>query len=242
MLDAVTHPTCINPPGLACNICGLMFAPKWTHIIPGNFWTAQCSYINKLVSPLEFRDKMQRLRKYFMRLKERKLVDILLSKIWPQGSNAWLTGKLLELGCPQQCCHSDFLISQWTIPILELWIVSHPSVVPCDVSQTEDLEAWLNGTVNSSSFSVSLWPRPSVDREYQLHQRHSPVFQLGEKFLLKGLLTSWLFLYNETPPSSSWVWSFFPEGEKSLFLEEDSESFFWDQAWEQKNVFFYDSR
>ena len=35
---------------------------------------------------------------------------------------------------------------------------------------------------------------------------------MRERYLLAGLLISWYFLYNETPPDSSWIWDWYPDG------------------------------
>ena len=51
LFEAAIHKDCIDPPDKSCNVCGLQFFPTWAHFMPGNFWTAQCSYINKLLPP-----------------------------------------------------------------------------------------------------------------------------------------------------------------------------------------------
>ena len=93
MLEAVSNPSCINPPDSTCTLCGLLFSPRWTHLLPGNFWTAPCSYINKLLPPVEFKHKMQRLQKYVMRLENDEALQTIVSKIWTSGDKSWLSGK-----------------------------------------------------------------------------------------------------------------------------------------------------
>ena len=95
MLNAVTHPSCITPPESTCNLCGLSFVPGWTHLMPGNFWTAPCSYINKLLPPLEFKRKNQLLQNQFMKIYEEGLLEFSLWKRSPmtQGVNEWSSGK-----------------------------------------------------------------------------------------------------------------------------------------------------
>ena len=34
---------------------------------------------------------------------------------------------------------------------------------------------------------------------------------MRERYLLAGMLASWSFLYNETPPESSWIWEWYPD-------------------------------
>ena len=45
--------------------------------------------------------------------------------------------------------------------------------------------------------------------------------RMRERYLLAGLLTSWLFLYNETPPASSWIWQWYPDGEEWRGVSEE---------------------
>ena len=94
MLEAVTDPSCINPPEARCNLCSLSFAPTWTYLMPGNFWIAPCTYINKLLSPLQFKLKMQNLRKSCLRWKIQGLLDENLWKRlpWSQLKGNWWSG------------------------------------------------------------------------------------------------------------------------------------------------------
>ena len=70
MLEAVIHPACIDPPDGSCDVCGLLFFPTWAFFMPGNFWTARCSYVNKLIHPLEFELKKKNLNAYLDELKK----------------------------------------------------------------------------------------------------------------------------------------------------------------------------
>lgn len=74
MLEAVTHESCIDPPEDSCDVCGLVFFPTWAFFMPGNFWTARCSYINKLVPPLEFESKKEQLSDYLDKLASKKML------------------------------------------------------------------------------------------------------------------------------------------------------------------------
>ena len=74
LLEAATHKDCINLPK-SCNVCGLQFFPTWAHFMPGNFWTAQCRYINKLLHPTEYRNRKEILVRRLRRLEEENLID-----------------------------------------------------------------------------------------------------------------------------------------------------------------------
>jgi hypothetical protein len=61
MTAAVTSQDCLEPPDDACNVCGLQFWPQWSTFIPGNMWTAKCSYVKQLLPPNQFESHMQEL-------------------------------------------------------------------------------------------------------------------------------------------------------------------------------------
>ena len=104
MLQAVTNERCLNPPEDSCDVCGLIFFPTWAFFMPGNFWVAQCSYINKLTPPLEFESKQQSLARYLRQLAKDGL---LASTIFPDredtrglGRFAAGTGVQIAIGIP----------------------------------------------------------------------------------------------------------------------------------------------
>ena len=54
MTSAVLHDWCLDPPHDTCDICGLLALP-WPNLhYAGNFFTAKCSYVKKLIPPKEF--------------------------------------------------------------------------------------------------------------------------------------------------------------------------------------------
>ena len=58
MTAAVTLRDCLDPPDSKCTVCGLLFFGAWALIMPGNFWAADCAYIQKLPPPGLFFDSM----------------------------------------------------------------------------------------------------------------------------------------------------------------------------------------
>ena len=92
MLMAITHPSCLDPPGYkdnlddqsTCNVCGLLFFPAWTLMMPGNFWTAKCWYVNKLLHPVEFIVKKKKLEQQFRSWKREGLLD---TDLWSLGAS-----------------------------------------------------------------------------------------------------------------------------------------------------------
>jgi len=65
MLSAITNRDCLDIaqtlPGDRdyCNLCGLVFAPRYTHDVPGNFFTGQCQYIKQLRPPMGFEEDLK---------------------------------------------------------------------------------------------------------------------------------------------------------------------------------------
>jgi hypothetical protein len=55
---AVTNEMCLKPPDDSCSACGLRFFTVWSMQFPGNFFTAKCSYVRKLISPKDFTERL----------------------------------------------------------------------------------------------------------------------------------------------------------------------------------------
>jgi hypothetical protein len=49
---AATAKECIEPPNDQCDVCGALFYTQFTTFVPGNMFSAKCSYVLKLLSPL----------------------------------------------------------------------------------------------------------------------------------------------------------------------------------------------
>ena len=64
LLSAITDSLCLHPPNQTCDACSLVFFPTWAHFMPGNFWTARCGYINKLLHPAKFASEKVKLDAY----------------------------------------------------------------------------------------------------------------------------------------------------------------------------------
>jgi hypothetical protein len=77
------------------------------------------------------------------------------------------------------------------------WVGSHPSLVPCDL--TEDVyDDWIWNDRKESDFSWGMIPRPT-----QISHQHNK---------LLGNLFKWYNLYTEAPDNDSWAWRSFPDG------------------------------
>jgi hypothetical protein len=195
MTLAVTSEMCLNPPDNSCNVCGLIFYNLWTLFFPGNFWTADCSYINKLVRPDVFEEQMTDIT-------ERALLNRLQRK--------FATNLFTD--------RSDhFGIERYS---MEHWVGSHPHIKPCDVSDKSlDLAAWTQGERTAEDFTWGMAPRRKTAPIDNNPKAQTIVYgrranRMREYSLLPGNIFKWFALYNETPPHDSWIWSWFPDGEE----------------------------
>jgi hypothetical protein len=104
----------------------------------------------------------------------------------------------------------------------EAWSGSHPSVVPCDLSEVRNIDFWkkepFSQEMIEANFNFSLAPRATDARGKFLHirrtKRNKLTLMIREYYLLAGNLFKWIHLYNgEVPARNSWVWDFFPNGD-----------------------------
>jgi len=216
MMSAVTSPEClslslspspsstlVSEPKI-CSVCGLLFSPLWTFMYPGNFWTARCSYVRKLLPPRAFRRKMGEIADEVLRLRG---LDEIGTELFSVTSSGGYTG-----------------VERYAA---EHWIASHPDVTPCDMSKTADLEFWWKSdqTVEVELEFAAAPRHPMLDAPwFRLNQ--SVLSDLlsddrrsrREYFLLSGFLFKWYRLYsaggggdaaNVLPPCDSWIWRWF---------------------------------
>lgn len=87
----------------------------------------------------------------------------------------------------------------------EHWIGSHPSLQPC-VLTVDPLTEWRQRWRNASEFSWTMFPPPD--------KINDPTTDLDRPPLIAGNLFKWFTLYGHAPADDSWVWTWFPYGEK----------------------------
>jgi hypothetical protein len=173
MTDAVTHELCLDPPDTKCNFCGLQVAahPRmFALLMPGNFFAAKCSYVNKLLHPRnEYSERMRLIRRVFQ--KGRLTVQLF-------GSKNLVTGK-----------------GRYTP---EHWIGSHPQLSPCDLSVEEDYWHWQSRAHSQDEFQFCHGTSPSVFNTSKHFERtvvrENPDLRLREYTLLPGLLHRFITL------------------------------------------------
>jgi hypothetical protein len=193
---AATSEMCLNPPDDSCNVCGLQFWTNWSFFMPGNFFTAKCSYVKKLIPPKSYEDRMTELTK-----------DTLLMRLKGRLSMNLFSG-------PER-------IDQYGLYryAMEAWIGGHPSIQPCDVSKTNALMYWLDHDHDTDKeFEFAMAPRQpdapfGLDRKKEKEMRKDKDMRMKEYYFLAGKIFKWYTLYNDIPSRTSWIWKWFPDGE-----------------------------
>lgn len=196
LTTAVTSLDCLKPPNGSCNVCGLLFNMLPYVHAPGNFWTAQCSYINKLLPPKEYKTKVEKTHQELteLRKKGKITIDIYGHKQWP-----WRFGT-----------------GRYTN---EMWIGSHPEIIPCDLSPSPNINFWRQQNRTLDEMTWSMAPRfnvmdvvEDVDPPLVVESIRNASMREREYSLLPGMLYKWHRLYEKLPPRDSFFWRVFPEG------------------------------
>lgn len=202
LLTAITTEPCLKEPrNDTCDVCALQFYPIWTQLFPGNFFVAKCSYIRKLYPPDRFEERLAEVSAS-MRGNDRFATTIFMKDGW-----TWGAGRQAA----------------------EHWVGSHPSLIPCDVSQTPDVKDWMKEEPRVPEMKYQVGPRFPIDSNYHMLRRkklrqlmQNSTARDREYYLLGGNIVKWKSLYNETPDESSWVWKWYPDGEKWLKIVDTS--------------------
>jgi hypothetical protein len=191
-----------------CNVCSLLWYPFPFLHPPGNFWTAQCSYVAKLLPPLPYDAALQ---------------DFLFSKTGGKSRFSNFTffmfqGEKIMTERHMKTHPAAFGIQRYA---MENWIGSHPAIVPCDLSVAERVDYWIEDRRDVAEFEWSLFPRRNVSSgwAYVHEDRLSALLadtqkRVKEFYLLPGRISVWQTLYTEAlPAADSWIWSFFPDSQ-----------------------------
>jgi hypothetical protein len=190
---AAVHPNCIVPPNSTCNLCGLQFFTQFTFFVPGNMWTASCRYVAQLL-PFDL----------YYDARERAVEQLLILKLQNQLRGTLLWDQLDFLGLDR---YSD-----------EHWVGSHPSIVPCDMDPYGSVKDVFHGILQQDELEWAAGPRNrgicgGINDNLQDAVKNNPDLRRREVLLLPGLIVKWYTLYGKLPDRSSWVWTFFPDGQ-----------------------------
>ena len=177
-----------------CNLCGLVFFTLPAFMMVPSTWSAECTYINLLLPPEVF---VQRMQEFIMRAIFEKLKDRLSFNIVKERSDH------LGLGAYS----------------MEHWVGSHPSLLPCDLSdRSMGLPYWTSSIVNASDFQLTSGAHHNLGPSYECSLQQESIVRANKKlrkmefYLLAGRIFKWYSLYGTVPPQSSFVWRYFPDG------------------------------
>jgi len=211
MTYAVTSQECLHPPpnnASSCNLCGLYFVAERGMFMAGNIWTAHCNYLSKLVTPHVYRNRSTAVIK-----------DSLLLHLQMKFDMDLYAFEDFNFGIDR---YSD-----------ENWSASHPDVVPCDFTAGKKhnfrflggrgFYRWIAGISDPFQTKRTLeWTMyPSLPLALPLTMTEegiagwffNPSERIREYFLLGGNILKWQTIYNKVPEPSSWIWTFFPDGD-----------------------------
>ncbi|KAL9183710.1 hypothetical protein ACHAXT_004566 [Thalassiosira profunda] len=199
LTDSVVHPDCLFPPNDRCNVCGAQFYTRFSTMYPGNMWTAKCSYVKRLLPPLEGGE-------YDVRKKE-SIIKFLKYRLWGQLNSTLMDDRVDYFGLGRYR--------------LEHWIGSHPSIQPCELHRKNvTFASMIEGDITPADYEWGMGPRRrevvGEDLEARARIQNDEDAQFREYFFLPGNLLKWFTLYGSDgiPSKKSWVWKFFPAGAK----------------------------
>ena len=200
MTNSVLHPDCLFPPDDQCDVCGAQFYSRFSFMFPGNMWTAKCSYIQKLLPPDEGGEYDKRKRE--------SIIKFFKLRLWGHLDATLMEDRVDYYGLGRYR--------------LEHWVAGHASVRPCELHRKNVTFArMLKGRVEPPyDYEWSIGPpRNEVNTEVsnaRVKLERNEDAQFREYYFLPGNLIKWFTLYGEEgiPAQNSWVWDFFPAGQK----------------------------
>ena len=201
LTSAAVHSSCIDT--LYKNqstTCGLQFYPLWVMMYPGNIWSAQCSHVQKLLPPLEYRRQLA-----------------IVANISRTETSIWKHG----LYHPRK----DHLgVDRFAN---EHWVTSHPDTKPYDLfGETSTLFPYLTEKerreAGARQLQAMVAPRIPLSKgdwiRFDIQRFRELVAQDGirphDYFLLPGIVFRFYKIYGSFPQSDSWIWKYYPHGKE----------------------------
>ena len=200
LTDSALHPDCLSPPDDQCDLCGGQFYTRFALMVPGNIWTARCSYVKRLLPPLEGGEFEAKTRD--------SVAAFLKYRLWGELKSALMNDRADYYGLGRSSS-------------LEHWVGSHHAIRPCELHSTDVTFAdMLGGKVTPDDYDWGMGPRRTalLDEMQVAEDRlgHDTEGQFREYFFLPGNLLKWFHSYGTkgVPESDSWVWNHFPAGDR----------------------------
>jgi hypothetical protein len=211
LTKSVFSDACQAMPIDKCTVCAARFSPLPHTHMSGNMWTADCSYVNKLIHPLQFSSKMDHMIKYSLALNDESVFPMPRRKYFDRPS--------------------DYGLKRFSF---EYWVGSHPKLKPCDVYPDS---AYAYGFLNLDTTATTIPPRVAVrdssvdsidstssstsntssESGWKPILRRVPWIPLeifwhwsfNEWFCGRGRLAQYKFLYGVYPDADSFLWSYY---------------------------------
>jgi hypothetical protein len=155
-----------------CNICSLWFQTYPVPIIPGNFFTADCSYVQNLVPPMGYEQQRRNLCK-------------VVNQVYPNGTDTTFCPTNEEADNLTQSV--DYGFGRYA---MERWIVSHPDLRPCDTLPKQSLREYRRFDTGFDPFV------PTLHRSEKKSKRIAPEM----KNSLALLTHEFMYLYGTKRP------------------------------------------
>jgi hypothetical protein len=197
MTEALVREECWNTLKNNCNTCGVFFTADKGIYFAGNVWTADCRYIKTLIPPNLFEAKSRAVAG-----------DALLR--YKMGQFQMKTKSV-----PPIC---NIGIGRYAN---EWWLGSHPSLHPCDFSDSIGSYTYPDGD-NADEFlhwlgllkGLTMFTKDAPARRFRLERAlEDKALDLSrEYFLLPGRIHKWVKLYGQVPNNTSWAWRYYPDG------------------------------
>mmetsp|Transcript_11124 Transcript_11124/g.23028 ORF Transcript_11124/g.23028 Transcript_11124/m.23028 type:complete len:423 (-) Transcript_11124:111-1379(-) len=187
LTKAVFSDECQAMPIGECSVCASRFAPLPTTHFSGNVWTADCSYIQKLIRPSEFASKMDAMVDYAFALND--------GSVFPMPNQKYIVDRPHDYGTKRFA--------------FEYWVGSHPQLKPCDVYPIQGYSYgyfFRNGTsiaVMGEDWEPLLQKAPWIPLVFFWD------WSFCEWFCGRGRLSQYKFLYHEYPGEDSFVWKYY---------------------------------
>jgi hypothetical protein len=165
-----------------CSICAYRFYALPVYHGRANMWTAHCSYIRKLLPPRTYESAL-------LDMHQETLNHIILGPT--------------KYACIRPYKSSSLLLGLGRYA-MERWAFNHPYVEPCDSLTKREMRKLKDGDKSASNFTPKLTPAP------QKGAKVSGIAGISTSWeRLAGRLFEWDYLYQKTPPQSSWVWKYY---------------------------------
>jgi hypothetical protein len=192
---------CLQPShkNFHCDACGLRYVTLPAMSFAGNMYTAECSYVNQLLEPEVFVEKMSEYVAEVMTLR----MD------WTFFSTLF-DDSMVSMGVDHYA--------------MDQWIASGRRSKPCDVyhGRISDLTAAndndIDFTLQSAPRQVATLFEDEIDPN-RMAALSNGRFRVREVTFIPGLILKWLVLYGRNESLPPWVYDVYPDGADWRALE-----------------------